>query len=93
MKLKMQSIHFDADRKLLAFIQEKIDKLTRYYDGIVGGEVVLRLDNNRNSENKIIQIIGAAGGRGFAPFVLASIAFCAVFEIYINTRRPLRFGK
>ena len=27
MKLKVQSIHFDADRKLLDFVEEKIDKL------------------------------------------------------------------
>jgi putative sigma-54 modulation protein len=56
MKLKMQSIHFDADRKLLAFIQEKVDKLNHFHDGIVDGEVVLRVEKNQTHENKSIQI-------------------------------------
>ena len=56
MKLKMQSIHFDADRKLLAFIQEKVDKLNHFHDGIVDGEVVLRVEKNQGSENKSVQL-------------------------------------
>ncbi|MEM9895496.1 MAG: ribosomal subunit interface protein, partial [Bacteroidota bacterium] len=32
MKLQMHSIHFDADSKLLNFIQQKVDKLETYYD-------------------------------------------------------------
>ncbi len=63
MKLKMQSIHFDADRKLLAFIQEKVGKLTHFHDGIVDGEVVLRLEKNQNNENKSVQIkVNIPGG-------------------------------
>ncbi len=56
MKLTMQSVHFDADRKLLAFIKEKVDKLTHFHDGILDGEVILRLENNKNNENKVVQI-------------------------------------
>ena len=56
MKLKMQSIHFDADRKLLAFIQEKVGKLSHFHDGIVDGEVVLRVEKNQGSENKSVQL-------------------------------------
>ena len=36
MKLKVQSIHFDADQKLVDFIQEKVDKLLTFYDEIIG---------------------------------------------------------
>jgi len=32
MKLQVQSIHFDADQKLIDFIQKKIDKLETFYD-------------------------------------------------------------
>ena len=63
MNLKMQSVHFDADRKLVAFIRSKIEKLSRFYEGIVDGEVVLRLDHHKNSENKIILIkVNVPGG-------------------------------
>ncbi|MEO0312706.1 MAG: ribosome-associated translation inhibitor RaiA [Bacteroidota bacterium] len=56
MKLKVQSIHFDADKKLLAFIQEKADKLTHFYDHIIGGEVYLKLDKSSDNANKVVQI-------------------------------------
>lgn len=56
MKVKIQSIHFDADTKLLSFIDERIAKLSSLYDGVIGGEVFLRLDKAADSENKITEI-------------------------------------
>jgi putative sigma-54 modulation protein len=56
MKLKVQSIHFDADQKLLAFVEEKIEKLTHFYEDIIDGEVFLRLDKSSEKENKIAEI-------------------------------------
>ena len=32
MKLQVHSIHFDADQKLIDFIQKKVDKLETFYD-------------------------------------------------------------
>ncbi|MCU0358483.1 MAG: ribosome-associated translation inhibitor RaiA [Cyclobacteriaceae bacterium] len=55
MKLKVQSIHFDADRKLIHFIQKKVDKLETYFDRMVDGEVFLRL-NNEGIDNKTVEI-------------------------------------
>jgi putative sigma-54 modulation protein len=55
MKLQMHSIHFDADHKLIDFIQKKADKLDTFYDRIVDGEVFLRLDKNEKNENKIVE--------------------------------------
>jgi putative sigma-54 modulation protein len=55
MKLQVHSIHFDADRKLINFIQKKLDKLDTFYDRLVDGEVFLRL-NNEGTENKTVEI-------------------------------------
>jgi putative sigma-54 modulation protein len=55
MKLQVHSIHFDADRKLVDFIQKKIDKLETFYDRLVDGEVFLRLDNE-GIDNKTVEI-------------------------------------
>ena len=55
MKLQMQSIHFDADQKLVNFIQRKADKLETFYDRIVDGEVKLRIENDDTRENKILE--------------------------------------
>lgn len=56
MTVKIQSVHFDADKKLLDFIQERVNKLTTFYDGIITSEVVLKLDKSDSAENKIAEI-------------------------------------
>jgi len=55
MKLQVHSIHFDADNKLINFIQRKVDKLETFYDRLVDGEVFLRI-NNEGIENKTVEI-------------------------------------
>lgn len=57
MKVRIQSIHFDADTRLLQFIQDKVDKLILFYDHIIGGEVVLKIDKATDMKNKIVQIM------------------------------------
>ena len=56
MKIRVQSIRFNADRKLLEFIQKKADKLDTFYDQIISGEVYLRLENVEDEANKITEI-------------------------------------
>ena len=40
MDIRIQSIHFDASEQLQAFIQKKVSKLEKYYEDIVGKEIV-----------------------------------------------------
>jgi putative sigma-54 modulation protein len=56
MKVKIQSIHFDADKKLLEFIEGKVGKLNTYSNKIIDSEVFLRLDKSSSHENKIAEI-------------------------------------
>ena len=56
MTIKIQSVHFDADQKLLDFIEEKVQKLSLFDGTIIGSEVILRLDKNQNTENKVAEI-------------------------------------
>jgi putative sigma-54 modulation protein len=56
MNIQIQSIHFTADKKLLGFIEEKVEKLNHFYDGIISSEVFLRLDNSDDSTNKVAEI-------------------------------------
>lgn len=56
MKIRVQSIHFTADSKLLEFIQKKVDKLDQFFDQIMSGEVYLRLENVDDEANKITEI-------------------------------------
>ncbi len=57
MNVQVQSIHFDADVKLVEFIKERLNKLDQFHDKIIGAEVFLRLDHDgANRENKVVDI-------------------------------------
>lgn len=45
MEIRIQSIHFDADKKLLDFAKKKIQKLGIIYERIVDVEVYLKFEN------------------------------------------------
>ena len=62
MRLQVHSIHFNADRKLIDFIQQRVDKLQTFYDRMVDGEVFLRI-NNEGIENKTVEIKVSVPGR------------------------------
>ena len=56
MKLDIQSIHFDADKKLLEFITKKLEKVHTFYEDIKSADVYLRLEKDSEKENKIIEV-------------------------------------
>ena len=56
MKVNLHAVNFNVDKKLVDFVQEKIDKLEKYYDKIVSADVFLKLENTSDKENKIVEI-------------------------------------
>jgi putative sigma-54 modulation protein len=67
MKLQTHSVHFDADQKLVDFIQKKANKLETFYDRIIDGEVFLKLENGEAIDNKIVEIkVNVPGTQLFA---------------------------
>jgi len=56
MDLQVHSVHFDADKKLIDFINERVAKLETFADNIILGEVYLKLDKAADSENKVAEI-------------------------------------
>lgn len=56
MNIKIQSIKFDADKKLTDFVEKKVNKIERYFDNIVDVEVFLRLQNSQELDNKVAEI-------------------------------------
>ena len=67
MDVKIHSIKFDADQKLIQFIESKISKLEQLFDNIIEIEVFLRLSKNQNTENKLVEMkISIPGNELFA---------------------------
>jgi putative sigma-54 modulation protein len=57
MKVLISAVQFKADKKLKTFIEEKINKINGLYDDILEANVILRLENAENAENKVVEII------------------------------------
>ncbi|MBL7755178.1 MAG: ribosome-associated translation inhibitor RaiA [Bacteroidota bacterium] len=45
MNVQIRTQRFDADKKLIAHVNEKVEKLKTYHDAIVDVEVYLKIDN------------------------------------------------
>lgn len=45
MNVNIQTVHFDADDKLVDYVSKKIQKLSTFHDKIVKVDVFLKLDN------------------------------------------------
>lgn len=56
MKVNVHAVNFTVDKKLVDFIQERMDKLEKYYDKIVSSDVFLKVEKTSEKENKIAEI-------------------------------------
>lgn len=56
MKVDIQSIHFDADKKLLDFIEKKIEKVKTFHEGASHAQVYLKINNDQEKENKHVEV-------------------------------------
>ena len=63
MYVKIQSVKFDADKKLVDFIQGKMDKMDRFVENALNAVVTLRIDKDDEQGNKVAGVkIEVAGG-------------------------------
>lgn len=56
MQVNAQSVNFNADRKLIDFLQIRMDKLETFYDKIINADVYLKVENTSGKQNKIVEI-------------------------------------
>ena len=80
MNIKIHSIHFDADTKLLEFINKKVSRIENFFDKIIGTEVYLKLEGNNTVHDKIAEIKVSIPGK-----VLFSEERSKVFEESVDS--------
>ncbi len=56
MNVKIQSVKFDADSKLVEFVEKKMAKLDRFAERAVSADVTLKLDKDVERGNKVATI-------------------------------------
>ena len=65
MKVNTQSVNFNADRKLIGFIQKRMDKLDMFYDKVIKSDVFLKVENTSVKANKIFEARVSVPGDSF----------------------------
>lgn len=56
MKVNVNAVNFNVDKKLVDFIQIRLSKLEKYFDKIISYDVFLKVENTSDKENKIVEI-------------------------------------
>jgi putative sigma-54 modulation protein len=56
MEIRTQAVNFDADVKLIEFIDKKLAKLDTFYDNIVSTDVFLKLEKTGQVQDKVVEI-------------------------------------
>ena len=56
MQVKVQSIQFSADQKLISFVSQKVNKLNLFFGNIIVSEVFLKIIRANSNNNKLVEI-------------------------------------
>jgi putative sigma-54 modulation protein len=56
MKVKISAVNFKADEDLKAYVTEKVEKLSFYYEKIIESEVILKESKSDDQQDKIVEI-------------------------------------
>jgi putative sigma-54 modulation protein len=57
MNVNIQTVHFDADDKLVDYVSKKVEKLNTFHDNILKVDLFLKLDNVVHTiKDKVVEI-------------------------------------
>ncbi len=56
MEVKINSVHFTPDQKLVDFVNKKVGKLDTFFDGIINSEVTLKVLKPETAKNKVSEL-------------------------------------
>ncbi|CAM2951299.1 putative sigma-54 modulation protein [Flavobacterium succinicans] len=56
MKVNVHAVNFTVDKKLVDFVQVRMDKLEKYYDKVVFSDVFMKVEKTSEKENKIVEL-------------------------------------
>ncbi len=56
MKIHTEAIHFKADKKLIDFIENRLNRMDRFHDRLIDAQVRLKLENSGQVKDKIAEV-------------------------------------
>jgi len=57
MKVNVQSVNFNADQKLVDFVNQKLLKLESHFNKVISADVFMKVGNTSAKENKTTEIL------------------------------------
>jgi len=92
MELKINSVHFTADKKLMDFVNKKVSKLDTFFDGIINAEVTLRVQKPEAAKNKISELKLSIPANGYLFAKKQADTFEEATDLVIDAMRK-QLGK
>ena len=65
MNVKISSVHFNADQRLIDFVNKKVGKLDTFFDGIIGADVILKVLKPETANNKVSELKVSIPANGY----------------------------
>ena len=56
MKVSVHAVNFDVDKKLVSYVQNRLDKLEKFNGKVVDSDVFFKVVNTSDKENKVAEI-------------------------------------
>jgi putative sigma-54 modulation protein len=56
MNVQIQSVKFDADSRLVEFVESKMAKLEKFSERIISSDVIMKVDKDHEHGNKVATI-------------------------------------
>ena len=92
MKIRVQSINFDATKTLESYVEKKTKKLTRLFDDILNVEVYLKVVKPETATNKEAEIkISVPSAEFFASKVCDTFEEAVDLSVDAIERQILKF--
>lgn len=92
-KVNIEAVHFTVDTKLTQLIEEKLEKLSLFFDQIINTEVILKVDKKESHDNKIVEIKMFVPGRDLFAKKQANSFEKAADEVVEALRRQIKKHK
>lgn len=65
MEVKINAVHFNADERLVEFVNKKVAKLDTFFDGILNAEMILKVLKPESSDNKVAELKVSIPANGY----------------------------
>ena len=93
MKIQTVAVHFDADQKLIDYIDQKTAKLGHFFDRIIDASVFLKLENSGQVRDKIVELKLNVPGETLIATESSKTFEAAVDLVIDNMKRQIKRHK